>query len=181
MPTRPARVTRNCQSGAPGVASDNGIITSADAMPQAQQWSQFRQSLENSHNSAHGYFGSGSTIGDPHRAFEDPFVFLLHSNVDRLFAMWQAQPGQDWRLDPDQVYGDQSNTTGSGSILASLQPWDGTVEFGSPIEPWVGASPQIEVKLSASVTFAEPDGFGIRDLLVCVLFSPGAAGSSAPP
>jgi hypothetical protein len=243
----PREVTRNCQNGAPGVASDNNIIISADALPQAQQWSQFRQSLESSHNSAHGYFGFGSTIGDPHRAFEDPFVFLLHSNVDRLFATWQTQPGQDWRLDPDQVYGDQSNTTGPKSILATLQPWDGTVEFGSPIEPWVGAPPQIEVKncrhpsvvrppcydtlpltieqvaplpgnplrfmdvveflptaralrlrvrgcdtvtanatitgpftlLSASVTSPEPDGFQTRDLLVWVLFSPGAAGSSA--
>jgi hypothetical protein len=243
----PREVTRNCQSGAPGVASDNNIITSADALPQAQQWTQFRQSLESSHNSAHLYFGPGSTIFDAHRAFEDPFVFLLHSNVDRLFAMWQTQPGQDWRLDPDQVYGDQSNTTGSESILATLQPWDGTVQFGSPIEPWVGASPQIEVKncrhpsvvrppcydtlrltieqvaplpgnplrfldvveflptaralrlrvrgcdtvtanatitgpftlLSASVTSPEPDGFETRDLLVWILFSPGAAGSSA--
>ena len=68
----PREVTRNCQNGAPGVASDNNIITSADALPQAQQWSQFRQSLENSHNSAHGYFGF-STIGDPHRSFEPDF------------------------------------------------------------------------------------------------------------
>ena len=242
----PREVTRDCQSGAPGVASDATIIASADTVPQAQQWTQFRQALESSHNSAHGYFGA-STIGDPHRSFEDPFVFLLHSNVDRLFAMWQTQPGEDWRLDPDQVYGDQSNTTGSESILAPLQPWNGTVEFGSPIEPWVGASPQIEVKncrhpsvvrppcydtlpltveqvtptpgdplrfldvveflptaralrlrvrgcatvtanatvtgpftlLSAAVSSPQPDGFGAEDLLVWVLFTPGAAGSSA--
>ena len=73
-------------------------------------------------------------------------MFLLHANVDRLFAMWQTVPGQEWRLDPDQVYGDQSTTTGEGGILQTLQPWDGTVVFGAPIEPWVGASPQIEVK-----------------------------------
>ena len=54
----------------------------------------------------HGYIGGD--IGAQHQAFEDPFVFLLHSNVDRLFAMWQTRAGQDWRLDPDQVYGDQS-------------------------------------------------------------------------
>ena len=60
--------------------------------------------------------------------------------------MWQCQPGEEWRLDPDQVYGDQSKTTGAGGIRQTLQPWDGTVVFGAPIEPWVNASPLIEVK-----------------------------------
>jgi hypothetical protein len=90
----------------------------------------------------------------------------LHSNVDRLFAMWQTQAGQDWRLDPDQVYGDQSNTTGPGSILASLQPWDGTVEFGSPIEPWVGASPQIEVKNCRNPSVVTPQCYDTLPLTV---------------
>ena len=225
---------------------DADLISSADSLPQAQQWNTFRQAVENSHNAAHGFFGV-STIGDAHTSFEDPFVYLLHSNVDRLFAMWQAQPGQEWRLDPDQVYGDQSETTGEGGILTPLQPWDGTVVFGAPIEPWVGASPQIEVKtcrdssvvqprcydtlpltvdqvapapgdplrfldvvellptaralrvrvrgcaavtvnasvtagfslLSASVTAPHPEGYGEQDLLVWVLFTPGAAGSVA--
>jgi len=237
----PQSVQRSAAAGAPPVATDAAIITSGDAQPQAQQWTAFREALENSHNNAHGYIGGDIGLG--HQAFEDPFVFLLHSNVDRLFAMWQTQQGQDWRLDPAQVYGDQSNAAG---ILHPLQPWDGTVTFGSPIEPWVGASPQIESKdcrhpsvvrppcydtlpltveqvapvpgdplqfldvvellptaralrlrvrgcrtviataavtapftvLSASVTSPEPDGFDVTDMLVWVLFTPGAAGSS---
>jgi len=243
----PQDITRALPAGGPGIALDATILSSADGQPQAQQWTAFRQALEGWHGTAHGYFGPGSTIRDAHSAFEDPFVFLLHSNVDRLFAMWQTQPGQDWRLDPDQVYGDQSNTTGPESILATLQPWDGTVEFGAPIEPWVGASPLVEHKncrhpsvvkppcydtlpltvdqvapapgdpvafvdvveflptarafrlrvrgceavtatasvtapftaLAASVSSPDPDGFEERDLLVWVLFTPGAAGSTA--
>jgi len=161
--------------------------------------------------------------------------------------MWQTQPGQEWRLDPDQVYGDQSDTADDKGILHPLQPWDGTVQFGAPIEPWVGSSPSIEVKtsrhpsvvrppcydtlpltveqvapspgdpvrfldvvehlptagalrlrvrgctsvtanatvtgpftlLDASVTSPHPDGFEERDLLVWVLFTPGAAGTAA--
>ena len=31
-------------------------------------------------------------MGGQHISFRDPFVFLLHSNVDRLFALWQLQP-----------------------------------------------------------------------------------------
>lgn len=243
----PQDITRALPAGGPGIAADATILSSADGQPQAQQWTAFRQALESWHGTAHGYFGPGSTIRDAHSAFEDPFVFLLHSNVDRLFAMWQTEPGQDWRLDPDQVYGDQSNTAGPESILATLQPWDGTVEFGAPIEPWVGASPLIEHKscrhasvvrppcydtlplsvdqvapapgdpiafvdvveflptarafrlrvrgceavtatasvtapftvLAASVASPDPHGFEERDLLVWVLFTPGAAGSAA--
>lgn len=241
----PQSVERAAAAGAPGIASDATILASSNGTPQAQQWTAFRVALEDAHNSVHGYIGGD--IGAQHQAFEDPFVFLLHSNVDRLFAMWQAEPGQDWRLDPDQVYGDQSNTTGELSILQSFQPWDGTVEFGSSIEPWVGASPLIEVKncrhpsvvrpscydtlpltvdqvspapgdpvrfldvvehlptaralrlrvtgcaevtatasvtapftvLASPVVAADPDGFGQQDLLVWVLFSPGAAASTA--
>ncbi len=243
----PQTVNRACLPGAPGVASDSSIISSADATPQAQQWTTFRAAVEGAHNTTHGFFGPGSTIRASHRAFEDPFVFLLHSNADRLFAMWQTQPGQEWRLDPDQVYGDQSNTVGPESILATLQPWDGTVEFGAPIEPWVGASPSIDARncrhpavvrppcydtlpltveqvaplpgdplrfldvvenlptaralrlrvrgctavtatasvtgpftvLASPVATAAPVGFEATDLLVWVLYSPGAAGSTA--
>lgn len=141
----PVIITRDCAPGAPGVASDAAILASSDGLPQAQQWSAFRQALESSHGTAHGFFGSGN-IFNPHTAFEDPFVFLLHSNVDRLFAMWQTMPGEEWRLDPDQVYGDQKDTADSRGILHPLQPWDGTVEFGAPIPPWTGGSSDIVVK-----------------------------------
>ena len=152
----PQSITRACGAGGPGTASDVANLTSADGLPQAQQWTTFRQAVEDSHNTAHGFFGFGSSIGNAHTSFEDPFVYLLHSNVDRLFAMWQTAPGQEWRLDPDQVYGDQSGTTGEGGILNPLQPWNGTVEFGAPIEPWVGASPQIEVKTCRDPSVVAP-------------------------
>ena len=151
----PIDITRGCAPGAPPVASDADIIGSTDGIPQAQQWTTFRQELESSHDSAHVFFGSGS-IFNPHTAFEDPFVFLLHANVDRLFAMWQAQPGEEWRLDPDQVYGDQKDTNDSRGILQSLQPWDGTVEFGAPIPPWTGGSSDIVVKNSRHPSVVRP-------------------------
>lgn len=151
----PAEITRGCAPGAPPVASDAGILSSANGIAQAQQWTTFRQAVESSHDSAHIFFGSG-TIFDPHTAFEDPFVFLLHSNVDRLFAMWQTDPANDWRLDPDQVYGDQKDTNDSRGILHNLQPWDGTVEFGAPIPPWTGGSSDIVVKNSRHPSVVRP-------------------------
>lgn len=136
-------ITRGCAPGAPPIASDASILNSTNGIPQAQQWTTFRQQVEASHDSAHIFFGSGN-IFNPHTAY--PFVFLLHSNVDRLFAMWQTVTGQEWRLDPDQVYGDQKDTNDSRGILHHLQPWDGTVEFGAPIRPWTGGSSDIVVK-----------------------------------
>jgi hypothetical protein len=250
-PADPPRVIRrNCDQGAPGVPADATIIHGADALAQLQQWTTFRTDLESAHNTAHLFFGFCTNIWHAHSSFEDPFVFLLHSNVDRLFALWQAEPGQEWRLDPDQVYGDQKDTSDSEGILHNLQPWDGTVEFGALIPPWDGSAPgEIEVKncrhpsvvtppcydtlpvtvsrvapapgdpirfldvyageetarglrlrvraceqvvcnatvggdpaftlLAPSVTTPEPSAFEAYDLLVWVLFAPGAAGSTA--
>ena len=41
------------------------------------------------HGYAHTSFGEGSWIYDPATAPQDPMFFLLHANVDRLWAKWQ--------------------------------------------------------------------------------------------
>jgi hypothetical protein len=76
-------------------------------------------------------------LTNPHTSFRDPVAFLLHSNVDRLFALWQLKDPST-RLDPNQVYGADSNTTGSGDV-ANLDPTWGIL---SPLEPWAGPSAQ---------------------------------------
>ena len=132
-------ITRNVAGGAaipspPGVPADNILIDFANGEPQANQFNVFRRKLEGEHGSAvepgfnvHGYIGG--TIGFPHTAFEDPFVFLLHSNVDRLWARWQTVPGQEWRLNPLLVYGNETNHI---NITEDLEPWAG----GSGLRPW---------------------------------------------
>ena len=47
-----------------------------------------RQRIQQVHSDAHGYIGG--TITQAHYSFHDPFVFLLHSNIDRLYSMWQT-------------------------------------------------------------------------------------------
>lgn len=165
----PQSVTRSKTPGTPVIATDATILASGNGLAQASQWSAFRVALENAHDSTHGYIGGD--IGGAHQAFEDPFVFMLHSNVDRLFAMWQTQPGQDWRLDPNQVYGDQSNTNDETGILHPLQPWDGTVEFGAPIAPWTGGSSDIVSKTCRDVTVVRPPCYDTLPLTV-TQFSP---------
>ncbi len=59
----------------------------------------FQQALENGegaitsatrmHNDMHNWVGGGGYMNSPIRAPFDPFFYLVHCNVDRLWAMWQ--------------------------------------------------------------------------------------------
>jgi Common central domain of tyrosinase len=101
----------------------------------------FRLGLESLHNLAHGYFASVSV----HNAFRDPFVFLLHSNMDRIYAQWQTDPAHPERLDPNTVYGTEANldvtVTELGEIhvqnlIHLVEPWSTGVGEFHPIRPW---------------------------------------------
>ena len=147
-------ITRSVARGkdapvAPGADTDSAIINSTNGVQKANQWKIFREKLEGepNHDSIHGYIGG--SIGDPHRAFEDPFVFLLHSNVDRLWAMWQSVPGEAWRLDPDQVYGNEGSHP---RIVENLEPWAG----GRGLRPWAPPENQLVQKNSKDPTIVKP-------------------------
>ncbi len=75
----PRSITRNVSDGAPVTPEEDTAVINATDFPT------MRDLLEGSHGLAHGHIGG--THSDPHTSFRDPFVFLLHSNVDRLFAM----------------------------------------------------------------------------------------------
>lgn len=150
-------ITRNVNDGnpgAPGVPADSVFIDFANGEPQANQYNVFRRKIEGEHGSSiepgfnvHGYIGG--TIGQPHTAFEDPFVFLLHSNVDRLWARWQTVAGQKWRLNPLLVYGNETNHV---NIVETLEPWDG----GSGLRPWAAPDNQQLVKDSKHISIVTP-------------------------
>jgi hypothetical protein len=112
-------VWRNVQSGVPGLDSDQTILGNLD-------FTSFNTALQNAHNTAHGYIGG--TLGDAHYSFHDPMVFLLHSNMDRLWATWQRDPTHKDRLDPAKAY---------GTILADESITDATY-FDAWVQPWAG-------------------------------------------
>ena len=129
--------------GTPNLGASDAEVIRADSFPS------MRRILEELHNSAHGYIGG--TIGDPHRSFRDPFVFLLHSNVDRLFAHWQLQ--DTGRLDPELVYGSESNTVAQGRNVGIL----------TPLEPWAGIeAPGKEAGVIATRPWAAPENEQLR-------------------
>ena len=78
-------VWRSIAGGTPPVPDDGTIEN-------APNFASFQYLLQRSgHDTAHGYIGG--TLSDAHYSFHDPFVFLLHSNMDRLWAEWQTMPG----------------------------------------------------------------------------------------
>jgi hypothetical protein len=135
-------IWRDVSPGAPPVASDQSIVTNGATLPHGDQFLQMNTALQGAHNTAHGYIGG--TLGQQHFSFHDPFVFLLHSNADRLWALWQQASGQAWRLDPDQTYGSAGS---AASINAELQPWAGDTGTGvPPLRPWAPPDNQQVVK-----------------------------------
>ena len=131
-----------------GVALDSVLLTAADggtclstaAQTQinsdADRFGCFRKNaLAGSHNYIHQYMSG--TEGTEHVASGDPFFFLIHSNLDRIVAMWQrAVVGgvpQSWRLDPNKMYGNDN-----ANVDLSFPPWDGTPGpfLKAPLHPW---------------------------------------------
>jgi len=141
----PRDLRRSKGDGRPG--SGTGEWPSDESIVEQSDYPRMRLQLEKAHDFAHGYIGG--TIQDPHMAFRDPFVYLLHSNVDRLFALWQKAPGKNWRLDPDRVYGTEG---GNPAIVADMQPWAG----GSRMRPWAPPDNQQLVKTCKDLSVVIP-------------------------
>src|SRR5262245_20475800 len=106
-----------------------------------------RKDLEELHDSAHIYFAAFPPVS-PHNAFRDPFVFLLHSNVDRIYAQWQTDPHHPERLRAPDVYGveadrdEQVKDLKGGIQIQNLthlvEPWSTGIQIteNRPIRPW---------------------------------------------
>jgi Common central domain of tyrosinase len=152
-------IWRNLASGGPVVSSnladaiaeqavlpDNILVGISDSLPQNQQFlggpsgptptNTLVRAYFGCHNYIHKYIGG--TFSIEHIASRDPIFFLIHSNLDRLWAMWQRVQGKSWRLDPNQIYGlwdtDPSVNT------ATMLPWNGSGGSflgNQPLLPWV--------------------------------------------
>lgn len=77
-----------------GAGNANGPVRSQDSTLRdlGTIYDTFIASEGNPHNRAHSSFREA--ISDPATAPTDPLFFLLHCNVDRLWALWQAKNGR---------------------------------------------------------------------------------------
>ena len=99
-----------------------GLRTEAQTLALGNQYPAFRSMEGNPHGSAHTSFG-GSISSIP-TAARDPLFFLLHCNVDRLWAKWQRQNG---RFDPAQAASYDSNPGNpiGHNLPDTMWPWNG--------------------------------------------------------
>jgi len=134
-------------AGAPGLSSDATVLASTNGLPQDQQYPAFQIALQGAHNSAHGYIGG--TISLQHFSFHDPLVFLLHSNMDRLWSTWQGAAA--WRRSGSQVYGTDGTAP---SIVGDLDPWAG--EQPPLLRPWAPPDNQQVAKNCKTASVVKP-------------------------
>jgi hypothetical protein len=142
------------------VKNDEDVLWPAFQVKYPLEFEYLWRSLSVAHGWAHAYLGGdigkdpGSTAAQ-HTSFRDPFVFLLHSNLDRLWASWQLRPDKfdqrTWspRLDPALVYGALAQGEGEFAddddnerpfhraqaqreLTEPMPPWNGT----GNIKPW---------------------------------------------
>lgn len=101
-----------------------GLLNEAQTLGISTQYRQFRTMEGNPHGFAHTSFGG--FIQSPGTAPRDPLFFLLHCNVDRLWAKWQRQNG---RFDFNVAASYDSNLPTGNRIGHNLPdtmwPWNG--------------------------------------------------------
>ena len=111
-------------------AAPPGLRSEAQTLALGNQYPAFRIMEGNPHGTAHTSF-DGSISGIP-TAARDPLFFLLHCNVDRLWAKWQRQFG---RFNPAQAASYDSNPGNpiGHNLPDTMWPWNGIT--GSPRPP----------------------------------------------
>lgn len=95
----------------------------------SSDYTQFRQ-VEGPHGGAHVWVGGN--VGNIGIAPQDPVFWLIHCNVDRLWAEWT----NSHRSDPGWVqYAPTSGGPQGHNLNDTMWPWNGTaVPFG--VQPW---------------------------------------------
>jgi hypothetical protein len=165
-PLFPPSVTRdlggNSFASAPTTLSDSSILSNAT-------FTSFRGALEHgAHDHSHVYIGGNGTMSFINVSATDPFFFLLHANVDRLWAQWQRDPTSLGRLDPATTY---DSETSDANITTVMRPWDGT---GPSVQPWTTAGGYIVGKLPSATSVVSPPIYDTAPLTVPIL-QPGEA------
>jgi tyrosinase len=114
------------------------VISQRDTLALGNTYGPFRSAMEIApHGSAHSSFDG--PINSVPTAAKDPLFFLLHANVDRLWAMWQWRKG---RTDPSSsdTYtvegGRRREPNDLGHKLGdTMWPWNGAVGDGTAANP----------------------------------------------
>jgi tyrosinase len=123
-----------------GSSSPAGILSEASTLALGTTLSTFNSMEGNPHGSAH--VSMGGFISNIAQAVRDPLFFLLHCNVDRLWAKWQFLNSR-YNPNATRSYPLQGLSTPPNSIARrtndKMWPWDGVV--ASPRPPTAPGGP----------------------------------------
>lgn len=99
-----------------------GLLTERQTLDLGKQYRIFRRMEGNPHGFAHTSFAGFIEV--PATAPRDPLFFLLHCNVDRLWAKWQREVG---RFDPAVAASYDSNASNpvGHNLPDTMWPWNG--------------------------------------------------------
>ncbi len=113
---------RPLNSWNPNTQPGPGVRTEAQTLALGAQFPAFRTMEGNPHGTAHTRWGG--SISSIRTAAKDPLFFLLHCNVDRLWAKWQRQNG---RFNPAQAASYDSNPGNriGHNLPDTMWPWNG--------------------------------------------------------
>ena len=105
------------------------VITEAQTLALGVQYPAFRTMEGNPHGQTHLSFGG--SISSISTAAKDPLFFLLHCNVDRLWAKWQRQNG---RFNPAQAasYDSTPPSRIGHNLPDTMWPWNGITGGSRP-------------------------------------------------
>lgn len=81
----------NMRASVGQIPNQPAILTEAGTLGLGNAFANFRLMERNPHGYAHSVFRPGAPITSPSSAPEDPLFFMLHCNVDRLWAVWQRR------------------------------------------------------------------------------------------
>ena len=148
-------IRRNPEAGFDLDGVPPGIFNEDETLGLGTQYSSFWGMEGNPHGDVHVSFDDFSYISDAATAPRDPLFFLLHCNVDRLWAKWQKKNN---RFNPAQAasYDNAFPSPVGHRLNDTMWPWNGVT--GGPRPPtapggtlatspgvtWPGLQPRVQ-------------------------------------
>ncbi|KAF6814923.1 tyrosinase [Colletotrichum sojae] len=112
-------------------------------------------SIEDVHNAVHNYTGGDGHMSRPEVSSFDPIFWLHHTNIDRLFAIWQAI--HDKPSDPLTYVTDKRADARWGNFVVKA---GGLETIDTPLMPFARAGTKDKQEFWTSVGVRYTDAFG---------------------
>jgi hypothetical protein len=194
----PSCVIRNV-TGSPETTPDSTIYNQK-SYSEFASWDEGRALLsstppshdpsDQAHNTSHPFIGGSGNMSDLSYAAQDPFFFLLHGNVDKLWAEWQRNPatvspsGFGSGYDPSTVTSANTATpvavayTGTQNVMnGAMAPWNGYEANGSsgtkpptPLHPFAinssGNDPYVSSKTANDHSIVFPPPYDVAPVTI---------------